>query len=211
MYYVLYALIGVFLIETLIAFFIKDSKLLQNAIKGTAAAILIAGVALMLGGSKPNEPTRYTKKEIRSALTHIIEGKLTRTDPDYEALSIAFSAAQNEFEIPALLLVSMGRYESEYRTRVTGSRGELGILQVGKQGRRRCRQYCGGMRSEYEQIMCGGCWLRHSTNWCKSLHGGLIAYACGKCTPSNARTRNAIQRRLNLWYSLDERIKNETL
>lgn len=207
MIYTLFALVGLLLIETTVALFIGHSKFLQNAIKGTAAALLIVGAAILISGSKPDAPTTYTETEIRAALTHVIENKLTRTDPDYEALTMGFSAAQKRFKIPALLLVSMGRYESEYRTNVYGSRGEIGILQVGKQGRRRCRQYCGRNKSEYEQIMCGGCWLRESVNWCKTLKKGLIAYACGECKASNARTRNAVQRRFDLWYSLDERIK----
>lgn len=210
MLYVLYALVALLLLETIAAFFIEDSKLLKNMVKGTACALFVVGVAILLSGSKPSEPTTYTETEIRAALTHIIEGKLTRTDPDYEALSMSFSAAQQEFKIPALLLVSMGRYESEYRTNVRGKRGEIGILQVGKQGRRRCRQYCGRNKTEYEQIMCGGCWLRENVKWCKTLEKGLTAYACGKCKPTNARTRNAVQRRFNLWYRLHDRsAKNE--
>lgn len=115
--------------------------------------------------------------------------------------------AATEHSVPALLLVAMVFRESSFRTGLVGTRGEVGLMQVGEDVARFCN--C-DLTTPAGQVMCGACGLRHGIDRCGTIEGGLTAYATkgGKCDPDHSgnprRVRRAVDRRLNLWEKLKE-------
>ena len=132
-------------------------------------------------------------------------------EPEYRSeLSRAFLKASRRFDLPLALLLATGYRESVYRTFLTGPGGEKGIMQVGKFGRRKCKEYCGKVTEVEGGIMCGACWLDKGRQWCKGdLLKGLYAYLGGKCESKHPRTIRAFNKRLKLWAKLAEMIKDK--
>jgi len=211
MMYILFLMIGILVIETFYALVFGISETLNKLVKITIGAAAVVGVCALLSASKLDPPERYTLEETQEALDHVIDKKIRWLKPEQvnrPALADAFFEAQNRFELPSLVLISIGYYESKYLLDAVGDGGRsVGIMQVGVKGRRRCREYCGNMKTEHEQILCGGCWLRENIDWCKTFERGLTGYACGRCRSYYARTKNAVQRRFRLWYDLHDRVK----
>lgn len=128
--------------------------------------------------------------------------KIDHSDEYIYELSEAFRSTSSKYNIDVNLLISIGYRESVFRMGEIGDRGKsLGIMQVGKQGRRACA--C-DMTTVYGQIECGACWLDKGREWCGSIEGGLTAYACGKCEPVNGLTRRAVNIRFRLVEMLKE-------
>ena len=211
MTYVFFLLIGTLIFETLWAFVFGISNNLNKCIKTTIAGIIIAGAGVLLSGSKIDAPERYTLYETRTALEYVIDHQIPQLKPEDVNASLqskAFFEAQNTFDVPSFMLITIGYYESKYLINAIGDAGRsVGIMQVGPKGRRRCVEYCGDMTTEYQQIMCGGCWLRENINWCGSFERGVTGYACGRCKSKYARTQNAVQRRFEMWYNLDRKVR----
>ena len=111
------------------------------------------------------------------------------------------------FNLPPLLVASMQWKESRFYTNRKGTRGELGLMQVGKEGRTKCKEYCGEMETIKEQLDCGACWFGMGIEWCGSLEGGLSAYICGKCKPLYYKSKQSFNSRMKLWSKLKEQNK----
>ena len=112
-----------------------------------------------------------------------------------QELDNAFSKASSEYGIDKNLLISMAFLESSFESGVKGDGDKSwGIMQVGKQGRKRC----GYIDTVEGQIMSGACWLNEGVIWCGDIEGALKAYACGQCETTNYRCTQAVKRRLKL-------------
>jgi hypothetical protein len=134
-------------------------------------------------------------------------GTRALTDPKYRMeLAIAFREAGELFGIPKELLAAMAYRETVFRPGEVGRAGELGLLQVGKLGRRSkaCRDYCGEVTTIKGGALCGACWLADGRRMCGSLERGLNAYVSGRCKPS-VRAGRVAQIRIKLWRKLEER------
>lgn len=90
-------------------------------------------------------------------------------------IAIQIKESSAHFNQPPLLITGMMYRESVFRTTEIGPGGELGLLQVGPMGIRKCKAYCGKMETIKEQVDCGTCWLDMGVKWCKSLEGGFIS------------------------------------
>lgn len=208
--YFLYMVIAALMIETVWALVIGVSDKLNKLIKITIGAAIIVGACVILTAGKIDRPDWYSLEQTNAAVHYVIDKKIPQFEPEdvnAPVLAEAYFEAQNKFKVPSLFLVSIGFYESKYLTGALGDGGRsVGIMQVGVQGRRRCAEYCGEMKTEHQQILCGGCWLRENIDWCGSLESGLTGYACGRCKSHYARTKNAVSRRFKLWYDLHDEI-----
>lgn len=208
---ILYVLIGLLLIQSFMILIKGPNEIRMRWAKITVVTLFILAAVMLLCASKPDPDEWYTLGEIRVTLDRVISTKVRKIDRrkiDVPAVALAMYTAQNQFRVPGLLLIPMGFYESKYLTSAIGDQGKSqGILQMGKMGRRRCRDHCGDMRTEHEQIMCGGCWLRENITWCKTLQRGLNGYAGGKCKAIYASTKNAVQRRFTMWYNLHDEVR----
>lgn len=123
-------------------------------------------------------------------------------------LSKAFKKASLHFDLPIGLLIAMGYRESIFRPNLKGPNGELGLMQVSKYGRRKCKEYCAEIDTIDGGIMCGACWLDKGRAWCKEdLIKGLYAYAAGKCESNTPRTIRVVTKRLKIWTLLAKIIK----
>lgn len=123
-------------------------------------------------------------------------------------LSEAFTEASLHFDLPIGLLIAMGYRESVFRSHLTGPNGELGIMQVGKYGRKRCKAHCTEVDTVNGGILCGACWLDMGRAWCRGdLIKGLYAYVAGKCESEASLTTRVVTKRLKLWASLAKIIK----
>jgi len=151
-------------------------------------------------------PSRFDEKRAR-----VYHGTRAYADAEYRAeLSAAFIATGNHFNLPKYLLVTIGYRESIFRPEQVGDYGNsLGIMQVGKYGRARCKKYCKDVDTVDGGIMCGGCWLDKGRSWCGDLMGGLNAYCHGKCSTTKTRGLRAVNIRLRLWAILKEGIVND--
>jgi len=134
-------------------------------------------------------------------------GTRAMTDLHYRLrLARAARVAADRFDVPVLLLLTIGYRETVFRPLEVGDVGRsLGIMQVGIMGRRKCKEFCKEIKTVEGGTMCGACWLDKGRQWCGSLHGGLMAYVSGKCkakTPAAHRTFNS---RLLLWNQLKTR------
>ena len=151
---------------------------------------------------------KYTKPQIETSIYYTIGNIenhfLNKDDSNIDEYIDSFFEAQNTFDIPALLMVSMGYRESKYKINDIGKRGEIGVMQVCKMGIKKCKEYCGEMETANEQIMCGGCWFKHGIDWCGSLEGGLNAYLSGKCKPKYVKTFRVRNIRYRIWIKLHE-------
>lgn len=114
----------------------------------------------------------------------------------------AFNAAGEKYDLPVLLMVGMTYRESVYRRNTIGKDGEIGLMQVGKMGRRHCANECSKLGNPHSDIHCGACWLRAGVDWCGTLRGGVTAFACGECKPTTIRARRAVNIRFRLWNIL---------
>lgn len=213
MIYVLYLFIAALIVECTWALLTRETRgPITTLIKATIGGIIIFGTVVLLGGARPAEQDWYSLEETHKALEYVIEKKIPKrcaSKISISKTSQAFFDAQNAFNVPSIFLVSIGYYESKYSLKAVGDGGKsVGIMQVGKRGRWRCRKYCGLMQTENEQIMCGGCWLRKNIEWCKTLNRGFVGYASGRCLPSTRRVKNVVQRRFRLWYHLNDNVRN---
>jgi len=113
-------------------------------------------------------------------------------------LEKAFHNASQKYNIPVKLLITIGFYESSFKPGAVGDGGNsLGIMQVGKQGRRACK--CSIHDGIQGEINCGACWLDKGRSWCGDLDGGLKAYINGSCTLKSYTAKQAYKRRLKTW------------
>ena len=112
-------------------------------------------------------------------------------------LAEQFLEGARHFDLPWELGVTIGYNESVYRLDENGTRGEIGIMQVGPLGKRYCKDYCGKMETPKEQIYCGYCWFKYGHDFCKdeNLEKGLTAYASGDCVSSHPRVIRAVKKR----------------
>jgi hypothetical protein len=118
-------------------------------------------------------------------------------------LSEAFKKASLHFDLPIGILITIGYRESVFRPHLKGSRGELGIMQVGKQGQHKCKKYCSEVDTVDGGIMCGACWLDMGRKWCKGdLIKGIRAYISGKCVSNAPLTKRVLNQRLEIWTTL---------
>jgi hypothetical protein len=112
-----------------------------------------------------------------------------------QELNEAFNKASDAYGTDKDLLIAMAWHESSFKSGVKGDNGKSwGIMQVGKQGRKRC----GYSETVEGQIMSGACWLNEGVKWCGDIKGGLTAYACGVCSTTSYRCNRAVKRRLKL-------------
>jgi hypothetical protein len=134
-------------------------------------------------------------------------GTRAATDGEYRLeLARAFIAAAERFDLPVYLLVVIGYRESVFRPELAGDQGRsLGLMQVGRQGRRRCKEHCQNPHSVDGGAMCGACWLSAGRDWCGSVVGGLMAYCSGKCKSETPRSRRAMNAKLRLWVAVKVR------
>lgn len=184
------------------------SDTLTTCVKVTLAAIAIFGAVVLLGGSRPAMRNQYSLEETQKAIEYVIAKKIPEryaSKISIPKMSQAFYTAQNTFDVPSIFLISIGYYESKYSLGAVGDGGKsIGIMQVGKRGRRICREHCGLMKTENEQILCGGCWLRKNIDWCGTLNRGFTGYASGRCS---AQIKNIVRKRFRLWYYLDDNVR----
>lgn len=132
-------------------------------------------------------------------------------DPLYRMeLSRGFVKASKHFNLPLPLLVAIGYRESVFRLNLKGPKTELGMMQVCKYGRRKCKEYCSKPGTVEGEIACGACWLDMIRKTCGGdLLKGLAAYISGKCNPTAKRSIRALNIRLKLWAKLKEMIGGE--
>lgn len=161
----------------------------------------------------------YTLEEIDQALT-ISRGDDKRnpvnTSKRYrESVVGAFHKYAERYDAPSMLFVGMALKESEYKHTALGSRGEKGILQVGKQGRKACADECGVFSSDPDVQICHGyCWfnkIRYDKSCDGTIKQALHGYASGDCTPpaSWLKTRKSVRRRYRLWGWLHIKLGRE--
>jgi hypothetical protein len=132
-------------------------------------------------------------------------GKITEayTSPEYRfELEAAFLSASDKYNLPVYLLIAMAYYETMFRNQTGDNGRSLGIMQVGKMGRRKCQ--C-DMDTVHGQIHCGACWLNMGRDWCGSLDGGLYAYINGTCNPKNTRAKRAFTIRKRLQFIIEKK------
>jgi hypothetical protein len=128
-----------------------------------------------------------------------------KKDKNYrKKIALQTLESSEAFNLPPLLITSMQWKESRFYTNREGKLGELGLMQVGEEGRRKCEEHCGEMKTIKEQLDCGCCWLDKGVDWCGSLEGGLSAYICGKCKPRYYLSQQSFNSRIRLWEKLKE-------
>jgi hypothetical protein len=144
-----------------------------------------------------------TKRVGDSQAAHpILDNPVYRTE-----VRVAAIEAGNSYNLPPLLLLSMAYRESVLTTDRIGSRGEIGLMQVGKQGQQFCKNVCGQNITPHEQMYCGACWLDAGRSWCKeNLLNGLKAYAGGKCNSTKTRVVNSVYWRFRVWRKIHEMV-----
>lgn len=155
-------------------------------------------------------------KKIDDALSWLVTKRIGESqaahpildDPSYRmSVRVAAIEAGNSYNLPPLLLLSMAYRESVLTTDRIGTRKEIGLMQVGKQGQQFCKNVCGQNITPHEQMYCGACWLDAGRSWCKgSLLGGLRAYAGGKCNSKKTRVVNSVYWRLRVWRKIHEMV-----
>lgn len=112
-------------------------------------------------------------------------------------------AAGSRYDLPPDLLWSICYRESVFTLDRVGTRGEIGMMQVGAKGRAYCAEACGTNTTAAEQIACGACWLDAGRTWCGGdLRRGLTAYAGGKCHAKTAGVVRAVYLRYRVWRKL---------
>lgn len=155
------------------------------------------------------EAIKYTVTPNKNINIFPYSGTKVYTDLDYRLkLADAFRNASIHFNIPIGILITIGYRESIFRPDVTGPGGELGIMQVGKRGRRKCKEYCGEVNTISGGIFCGACWFDMGRQQCKGdLTKAVCAYASGKCKSKSERTKRIVNKRLKLWIILAELLK----
>lgn len=106
------------------------------------------------------DDTVYTREEVEKAILKTRGDDSTNpvsTSKKYLAAVVdGFVKYAAEYNQPSILFVGMALKESEYRVDKEGTLGEKGILQVGKQGRRACREECGVFSMEPGNQICHG-------------------------------------------------------
>lgn len=156
-----------------------------------------------------------SQERIKDAILWLVEkepaNNPVKADPNYlNECAQALDKGAAEYDLPVLLLAGMAYRESVYRPNEVGPAGELGIMQVGRMGRRKCRKVCGEMKTASEHINCGACWLRKGVDWCHTLERGVTAYAGGVCKPKPKRVikakriKRVVRIRFNLWNMLTD-------
>ena len=153
---------------------------------------------------KVTEAIKYTVTPNHKINLFPYSGGKAFKDPRYRLeLSEAFEKASLHFDLPIGILITIGYRESVFRPHLKGSRGELGIMQVGKQGQRKCKEYCSEVDTVDGGIMCGACWLNVGRTWCKGdLIKGIRAYLSGKCVSNAPLTKRVLNQRLEIWTIL---------
>jgi hypothetical protein len=136
----------------------------------------------------------------RRSVDRPYRGGRAAVDPEFRlALSRGFIKAAQYWDLPVYLLVATAYRESVFDPSLAGDWGRsLGLLQVGPQGRRRCKEFCGDVHSIDGGAMCGACWLNEGVDWCGDIAGGTTAYCCGSCKPTSVRCERARDRKLRL-------------
>lgn len=134
-------------------------------------------------------------------------GTRAMTDADYRLkLARALRVAAERFQLPMLLLSTIAYRETVFRPLEVGDIGRsIGIMQVGIQGRYKCREHCKQIKTVDGGTMCGACWLDKGRQWCGSLRGGLMAYVSGACTAKSVAAQRTYNARVLLWDQLEIR------
>jgi hypothetical protein len=170
--------------------------------------LLIVLSILLLAVDAMANAQRYSVPQIERIILWSVRGETCAPsslpvlgDPEYRTrVAQAIVDASERYNLPALYLVAIAHRETRYRTNQVGDSGRsLGMMQVGKMGRRVCRPVCsraGTERATVEgDVMCGACWLDAGRGWCGSLQGALSAYVSGQCTPKSKRAKMATRGR----------------
>lgn len=147
----------------------------------------------------------YSKEDIRKAIVKTrgedSNNPVSTSEAYLNALVDGFSMNAEKYKLPSILFVGMALKESEFLTTAEGTRGEKGILQVGRQGRRACAKECGEFSMDPGNQICHGfCWFSKIQKTCDgTIFQGLNGYASGKCQQKTIKTRKAVRRRYRLW------------
>lgn len=105
---------------------------------------------------------------------------------------------ERETEIDAYTIAGIAYLESSLRLDVTGSRGEIGLMQVFGAARVGC-----DLTTQIGQLRCGATWLRKCLDLCGDDRGMLTMYATGECWTRKERIKRLIKYRI----SFIERLK----
>lgn len=212
---VILLLIGVVTMLCLWSLLFGESRAVNRMIQVTVACLVFSAAAAFLTAGTVDYSRRYSIEETRELIVLTAKRRGIKNLPAerIDALMSAFYDSQKLFDVPSGLLIAMAGFESDFRPHVIGSRGEQGVLQVGKMGRRVCAEFCGTMSNAWEQVSCGACWLRKNIDHCGSLHDGLTGYASGKCSAEASnnpeRVKLVVRRRLNEWNRIDGMLSDE--
>ena len=98
---------------------------------------------------------------------------------------------EHETEIDAYTIAGLAYLESSLRLDVTGSRGEIGLMQVFGAARVGC-----DLTTQIGQLRCGATWLRKCRDLCGDDRGMLTMYATGECRTRKERIKRLIKYRL---------------
>ena len=161
-------------------------------------------ISLELLANEKEDKINYEYKKIKFLIIDSETSIYKINHPDEYVLELAhaFKNASIKYNIDVNLLIAIGYRESIFKMSEKGDNNKsLGIMQVGKQGRKACK--C-DMSSVDGQIDCGACWLDKGRSWCGDIRGGVSAYACGKCEPVNSLSKQAI----NIKFRLVEMLEN---
>lgn len=154
---------------------------------------------------------KYTVTPNKNISIFPYSGTKVFTDLEYRLkLADAFKKASEHFDLPIGILITIGYRESIFRPGLVGPNGELGLMQVGKFGRKKCKEYCTEINSIEGGIFCGACWFNMGKQQCKGdLTKAVYAYASGKCTSKSERTKRVVDKRLKLWIILAELLRGK--
>ena len=162
-------------------------------------------------GNKIEKAIKYTVTPNKNISIFPYSGTKVYTDLEYRLkLAAVFKDASIHFDLPIGILITIAYRESIFRPGLTGPNGELGIMQVGKFGRKKCKEYCTEIDTISGGIFCGACWFNMGKQQCKGdLTKAVYAYASGKCTSKSERTKRIVNKRLKLWIILAELLRGE--
>jgi hypothetical protein len=160
-------------------------------------------------GDKITDAIKYTVTPNKQTNLFPYSGTRAFKDESYRLeLAEAFKKAASYFDLPIGILIAIGYRESIFRPGLTGPNDEKGIMQVGKYGRKKCKEYCFEIDTINGGIMCGACWLDMGRQWCKGdLIKGLRAYLSGKCESTAVLTSRVLRQRLKIWTILAKIMK----
>ena len=195
----------------------------MHEIKSNKAFLTLAIVGLVLAvvsiaNSNPVQPAKQDAHD--DAVIESLESRaktvdrgiryLTRKNPCWgiaanskarHRMAIEIVKAAGRHEIPPLLLAVTVKRESSFQHDVTGSIGEVGLVQVHGLAASRCND----LDSIPGQLDCGAAWLRKSFEVCGDWRGAVTVYMSGQCSAGKrSALGKAVTSRLNQWRKLEE-------